>query len=98
MKKILTAQMKKEIKEQALNKLASELIICNARRKYDHCRLLCLHGVPHEKEGIRGACHTVDEICKIQKGIVNVRCRPLNKKETKEFIDQERIENNYGRF
>ena len=65
------------------------MMICSARKKNRHCLTECFHGIPHEKERERDACHLSQEICKIQKGIIKVTCRHLNAKEKKEWITKE---------
>lgn len=78
-------------KQKLLAQKADNLVICNVKKRVDHCNIMCLHGIPHEKETERGACHNKTEICTIHKGIVKVKCRFLTIKEKQKWI-----KDNYG--
>ena len=63
-----------------------KLIICNAPKKSNHCLKHCFHGVPHEQEREKDACHTHLEFCNGSNGgILKVICRSLTKEELKEY-------------
>ncbi len=85
MKKIVT---KTSIRRK-LEQKAKVLMICNAKKKFDHCLTYCTHGIYHEKEVGRDACHNNTEICKIQPRIVRVTCRHLTAQEKRDWIEKE---------
>ena len=86
LKRIITQKVKK----QNLEKKAKKLVICNAKKKFIHCVTKCFHGTPHIKETERDAlCHSTKEVCDIQTGIIKVICKPLTKKQQKEWVEKE---------
>lgn len=80
---IMTPAMKRE---KEIREMANGLMICNIKRRKDHCNTMCVHGKPHPKETHRGACHNTIEICSIHKGVVKVKCRLLTLKEKNKWI------------
>lgn len=76
-------------KKQRLEKYISEVIICNAPKKSEHCLTQCKHGKLHEKERGKDACHH-PEFCSLSdSGIKKVKCKPLTKKLQKEWVKEE---------
>jgi len=83
MQKLLT-------KKQRLEQQAKKMMICTATKKKEHCIVQCFHGIPHKKESGREACHLNSEYCDIlSPRIVKVTCKPLNKKQQKQWIKEE---------
>ena len=63
-----------------------KLVICNSKKKNNHCLKHCFHGKPHEQEREKDACHKHLEFCNCGGGgIVKVICVPLTKEELKEY-------------
>ncbi|MCP4374052.1 MAG: hypothetical protein GY797_38995 [Deltaproteobacteria bacterium] len=86
MKKIVTNASRRK----ALEKKAKTTMICTGTKGKGHCVTHCFHGIPHEKERERDACHLNSEICDILKPkLVRVTCKPLNKKQREAWIEKE---------
>jgi hypothetical protein len=56
-------------------------LICNAKRKSNHCKTHCFCGKPHLKETGRDACHLNYEYCSLGIGIQKVICVQIKEKK-----------------
>jgi len=68
-------------------------MICNAPKKSNHCLTKCGHGVPHDRERERDACHLITELCTAGLGIFKVKCRPATAKEIEDYEETKLKEN-----
>lgn len=55
-------------------------VVCNIPIKGEHCLNHCFHGVPHEKETGKDACHLNYEFCNAHKNrkITKVICEEID--------------------
>lgn len=56
-------------------------IICNAKKKSNHCRTQCPCGKPHIKQPERDECHNNYEMCGLGGKIQRVICVPVKEKK-----------------
>jgi len=91
MKKI-TKKITKKIsiitERKRIENKSKKQVLCTRRNKVKHCLTHCFHGIPHEREREKDACHLSTEMCSIS-GIFKVTCKLLNKKQRVEWIEKE---------